>query len=124
MSFLEQRMAVKNLPLPGKSKGWLGTGVYLKPGQSAKISANGLISFGPFGSWQFPPEGELTKFAQGGAPAPGLVANSLVARAGAGAEYIGSSGTITAARDAQVIIALNDDWPDDNDGHWMVTIES
>lgn len=116
-------MPSRNFPLPGKTKGWVGTGVYLKQGQTARISASGLISFGPFGSWQFSPDGELNRFAQGGAPAPGLVANSLVARAGTIATYIGSSGEIAADRDAQLIVALNDDFPDDNDGHWMLTID-
>ena len=116
-------MAKKNLPLPGKSKGWLATGIYLKEGQTAKFNASGLISFGPFGSWQFSPDGELNRFAQGGAPAPGLVANCLIARAGFSPVYVGSSGEISAERDSQLIIALNDDFPDDNDGHWMLTIE-
>ena len=116
-------MTKKNIPIPGKTKGWIATGIYLKEGQKAMISASGLISFGPQGSWQFPPDGELTKFAQGGAPTPGLVANSLVARAGYSPIYIGSSGSITAERDVQLILALNDDFTDDNDGHWMVSIE-
>lgn len=116
-------MRVKNLPLPGKTKGWLPTGVYLKPGETAKISASGLISFGPFGSWQFPPDGEMNRMAQGASPAPGMTANSLVARAGMGPIYIGSSGEITAERDAQIVVALNDDFPDDNDGHWMISIQ-
>lgn len=116
-------MPKKNIPLPGKTKGWLATGIYLKEGQEAKISGSGLISFGPFGSWQFSPDGELNRIAQGGAPAPGITANSLVARAGYSPIYIGSSGNITAERDAQLIIAANDDWSDDNDGHWMISIE-
>jgi hypothetical protein len=116
-------MAKKNIPISGKTKGWIATGIYLKEGQKAMISASGLISFGPWGSWQFSPDGELNRFAQGGAPAPGIVANSLVARAGYSPIYVGSSGSITAERDVQLILALNDDFPDDNDGHWMVSIE-
>ena len=115
-------MASKNIPIPGKSKGWIPTGIKLKEGQTAKISASGLVSFGPWGSWQFSPDGELNRFAQGAAPAPGLVANSLVARAGYSPIYIGSSGEITAERDSQLILALNDDYTDDNDGHWMITV--
>jgi hypothetical protein len=116
-------MSKKNVPVPGKSKSWLGTAIYLKQGQTAKINANGEISFGPLGTWKFTPEGELNRTAEGSAPAPGLVKNSLVARAGGSAAYIGSSGEITAERDTQLLVAINDDFTDDNDGYWMLTIE-
>lgn len=115
-------MQSKNFQLAGNSSGWVGTGIYLKAGQTAQISANGIITFGPMKSWPFPPDGEANKEAVIGAPAPGLTRNSLVARAGYLPVFIGSSGEITAERDAQLIVACNDDWTADNDGHWMLSI--
>jgi hypothetical protein len=115
-------MPSTNFQLPGKTAGWVGTGIYLKAGQTARISAGGIITCGPWGSWPFGPDGELNQVASVSAPAPGLVRNGLVARAGYLPVYIGSSGEITADRDAQLIVALNDDWTADNDGHWMLSI--
>lgn len=113
----------KNVVIAGKSHGWVHTGIYLKEGKRAKISASGLISFGPFGSWQFPPDGESTRTAQGNVPGPGLTANSLLARAGYTPQYIGSSGELVAERDSALIIAINDDYTHDNDGFWTVFID-
>jgi hypothetical protein len=117
-------MATKTMPLPGRAPSWRETGIFLKTGERATISAEGSISFGPWGSWVFTPEGELDRLAGSGAPAPGEIANSLVARAGFTARYIGAKGEIVCERDSQLLIAANDDWARDNGGHWTVTIET
>ncbi|WP_442264676.1 hypothetical protein ACSIGC_09965 [Tenacibaculum sp. ZS6-P6] len=106
----------------GKDQGWRSTGIEMKEGETAYITATGIISFGPFGSWPFSPEGEDNSVADGSAPAPGKVKNSLVAQAGSLPQYIGSSGQITAATDTVLQLANNDPWSGDNDGFWNVSI--
>jgi hypothetical protein len=116
-------MAKKTIPLPGKTSGWMSTGISLKEGQTAKIKATGEISFFLGGQWKFSPDGEMNQVADGNSPAPGLVKNSLVAKAGGAAAYIGSNGEITAESNAQLMIAANDNYSNDNDGYWTVVIE-
>lgn len=121
-------MEVVNMPtfsfqLAGTKQGFQGTGIHLKAGQTANISAGGTITFGPFGSWPFSPDGEVAKAAGGNAPAPGLTANSLVARAGGEPQYIGSSNPITAICDCVLEFAANDDLAMDNGGYWTVSIQ-
>lgn len=106
----------------GKDQGWRSTGIEIKEGQTAYITATGIISFGPFGSWPFGPDGEENAVADGSAPAPGKVKNSLVAQAGSMPQYIGASGQITAATDTVLQLACNDPWCGDNDGYWNVSI--
>ena len=117
-------MDSKTIYLPGKHQGWFPTGIYGNKGDVFRIEGSGRISFGPFGSWPFEPNGELARKAGGGAPFPGATANSLVARAGGVCEYIGYSGQIKVHSDvAHILIALNDDYAADNDGTWTVTIQ-
>lgn len=106
----------------GKDQGWRSTGIEMKEGETAYITASGIISFGPFGSWPFGPDGEDNSRADAGAPAPGFTKNSLVAMAGSLPKYIGSSGQIKAASDCVLQIANNDPWTADNDGQWNVSI--
>ena len=110
------------MPLLGKSEKWIPTNINLYAGQQVRISASGTITFGPWGSWPFPPAGE-NKTAGGGSPAPGLYKNSLVAMAGGQPVYIGNAGTITAASDTQLYVASNDDFWVDNDGKWDLVID-
>ncbi len=83
----------------GKHEGWKSTGIEIKKGQTAYITASGIISFGPWGSWPFSPDGEQNVIANNHSPAPGLTKNSLVAQAGSLPVFIGSSGSIKAAQD-------------------------
>lgn len=115
-------MIQKRIQLSGNYRSWLPTGIFMRAGQTAQITATGTISFGPFGSWPFSPSGQEDRAAGPNAPAPGLTANSLVARAGGEVQYIGASGTITADAAAQLELATNDDWTADNGGRWDVTI--
>lgn len=115
-------MIQKRIQLAGNYQGWLPTGIFLRAGQIAQISATGTISFGPFGSWFFSPSGQQDRPAGANAPAPGLTANSLVARAGGEVQFIGASGAITADADGQLELAANDDWSADNGGYWNITI--
>lgn len=107
----------------GKMGGWLDTGVKLYAGQQVRITATGKISFGPFGSWPFTPAGEAGKIAERGAPAPGLLKNSLVAVVGGGVIYIGDSKLITSQYDGPLLVAQNDNFAPDNDGAWNLVIE-
>lgn len=106
----------------GKDQGWRSTGIEMKEGETAYITASGIISFGLMGSWPFGPEGEDNSRADAGAPAPGFTKNSLVAMAGSLPKYIGSSGQIKASSDCVLQIANNDPWTADNDGQWNVSI--
>lgn len=107
----------------GKQHSWLNTNILLNPGERCIITAYGSISFGPFGSWPFDPDGE-NKIAGSNSPVPGLRKNSLVARvAWESPVFIGKNGTVQAANKGYLLIATNDDWVNDNDGHWNVHIE-
>ncbi|WP_299676674.1 hypothetical protein [uncultured Tenacibaculum sp.] len=105
-----------------KHQGWKSTGIEIKKGETVHITASGIITFGPWGSWPFSPNGEFNVTADHGAPAPGLTKNSLVAQAGGLPVFIGSAGTITAAQDTVLQIAANDNWSADNDGGWYLTV--
>lgn len=115
-------MIQKRVHLAGNCRGWFPTGIFLRAGQTVQITATGLITFGPFGSWPFSPAGQEDKSAGAGAPAPGQTANSLIARAGGEAQFIGASGSITAESDAQLELTTNDDWVADNGGSWDITL--
>jgi serralysin len=108
--------------LPGKQEGWIDTGIDLYAGQLVDIRATGSISFGPFGSWPFGPEGE-NKNAGDNAPGPGLKANSLVGFTGKNPIYVGASRRIKADSDSRLQLAANDDLTGDNDGGWNIQIE-
>jgi hypothetical protein len=108
--------------LEGKWDKWKPTGVIVTKGQQVRITASGKIAFFHGGSWQFPPAGEATKIAGNGAPAPGLIANSLVVKAGGAPIYVGAGATITAQATTELLIAANDDFFWDNDGFWEVLI--
>lgn len=73
-------MIQKRIQLAGSYRSWLPTGIFMRTGQSAQISATGTISFGPFGSWSFSPSGQEDHAAGPNAPAPGLTANSLAGK--------------------------------------------
>lgn len=112
-----------NFTIGGKMGGWLDTGVKLYSGQQARITATGKISFGLMGSWPFTPAGEAGKIAERGAPAPGLIKNSLVAVVGGGVIYIGDGKLITSQYDGPLLVAQNDNFAPDNDGAWNLVIE-
>ncbi len=107
----------------GKQRSWMDVGIVLYPGDRCRITAYGSISFGPFGSWPFDPNGE-NKVAGNGSPAPGFRKNSLVAKIGGDpAVFIGKDGMIHAINAGYLLIATNDDWVNDNDGFWNVHFE-
>lgn len=111
-----------NLALYGKQPNWLNTGIELYQGQRARITATGTISFGPFGSWPFGPEGE-NKAADPSAPAPALLRNSLVAKAGPTPAYVGKDRMIQAQVDGPLYLAANDNFATDNDGAWNIHVQ-
>lgn len=111
-----------NLILDGKWERWYPTGVLLLKDQQVEISASGIIKFLWGGNSPFYPSGELNRLAGNGAPAPGLIANSLVAKAGGEPLYIGNRLVISAKDDCELLIASNDDVWWDNEGAWNVTI--
>ena len=115
-------MIQKRIQLAGNYQSWLPTGIFMRTGQRAQISATGTMYFGPFGFRHSSPSGQQDRPAGPNAPAPGLTAYSLVARTGERVRFIGASSCITADADAQLELAANDDWSADNGGYWNITI--
>lgn len=109
--------------LKGNHEKWMRTGVQVVKGENIHISASGLITFFIGGNYPFPPAGEPTKVAGGGAPAQGLIANSLVARTGGAPVYIGNGRTIVADASTELLVAANDDFFPDNGGYWTINID-
>lgn len=109
--------------LPGNHEKWKATGIRVVKGEPITITASGRISFFLGGNWPFTPAGEAGRRAGNGAPAPGEIANSLVAHTGGRPIYIGNSRKIIADSTTELFVAANDDFFPDNGGQWNIDIE-
>jgi hypothetical protein len=115
---------------------WTPTGVELRRGDLAEITATGVAHFGQGPIASLPPEGipqggkctrarAVQRTRQTALPAPTLNCFSLIGRIGRGDPFeIGRSAKVTAEAPGELRLGVNDDFRIDNSGHWLVTIRT
>ena len=117
-----------SVSVPGDVR-WSDTGVDVAAGDELEFAATGEVAHGAPDPTSFVgPEGDeravLQQFnrVEGGATVDGPHA-ALIGRIGDGAPFvIGASSTITATSPGRVVLGVNDDGVDNNEGSFTVTI--
>jgi hypothetical protein len=123
-----------------RDAGGFDTGIQVKTGDDINIHARGVIVYGNdgepkdscFGSAQTDPDGNravngvaCSPKIDPNCPAPTVPVGALIGRIGASAWFfIGSNKAFPADRNGNLWLAHNDRTPNDNSGHYEVTIQT
>jgi hypothetical protein len=115
-------------PENAPTSGWTASGIRCEPGAAYQLRASGIVSYNPADGYEVGPDGRADdpKFI----PAwnfPGLEAAphaGLVAAIDAAPPYqvIGSSAALVCETDGEIVLAVNDTGPEDNDGSFDVSL--
>lgn len=101
------------------------TGIFVDAGDSIRTISTGTVNFciiNPLGPTR-DADGETDYETPRNYPAPGLKKNSLICRIGNRYYQGGIDKTFTVGESGEVILRANDNFIDDNDKEWQVTIE-
>jgi len=104
---------------------WYNTNIYLEPGQTLEISADGVVNCG-YSGCDFGPDGWTScPSAPDTFAAPGLTFYALVGKIGShGTPFlIGSNYGGKVNRSRYLFLIMNDDKFEDNSGYWNVHIK-
>lgn len=102
---------------------WTDTGISVRAGQTIYIDATGRVRWGP--GRQDGPEGERNSPRNDGRPIPSRPAAALIGRVGDGNDvfFIGNSiDGIRMRSGGTLYLGINDDFLDDNNGAFSVTV--
>lgn len=102
---------------------WTDTGIAVRPGQTIYVDANGRVRWGP--GRQDGPEGERNSPRNDGRPIPGRPAAALIGRVGEGTDVFHIGNTTDGIRmrsGGTLYLGINDDFLDDNNGAFTVTV--
>jgi Ca2+-binding EF-hand superfamily protein len=105
------------------SRGWIDTGIDVRRGDILQMQATGTVTLSTNTSDAADPSGSRTNRRAASSPLPGELAGALIARvANAAPMLAGGRQTITANGTGRLFLAVNDDFFDDNQGAYRVTI--
>lgn len=102
---------------------WTDTGIAVRAGQTIYVDATGRVRWGP--GRQDGPEGERNSPRNDGRPVPSRPAAALIGRVGDGNDvfFIGSSPEGIRMRSGGTLyLGINDDFLEDNNGAFSVTV--
>lgn len=102
---------------------WTDTGITVRAGQTIYLDANGRVRWGP--GRQDGPEGERNSPRNDGRPIPTRPAAALIGRVGEGNDvfFIGNSPEGIRMRSGGTLyLGINDDFLEDNNGAFSVTV--
>lgn len=102
---------------------WTDTGITVRAGQTIYLDATGRVRWGP--GRQDGPEGERNSPRNDGRPIPSRPAAALIGRVGEGNDvfFIGSSPEGIRMRSSGTLyLGINDDFLEDNNGAFSVTV--
>jgi hypothetical protein len=119
---------VRVIPVPGNAGG-IGSGIFIRPGFTYKMTATGSIRVGVFGETGTPPEGWVPQGPAGnGYPAPDSYTFSLLFRVGSTGpwQWLGGQGLAKLgprdAAGAELMFGINDNNLGNNTGSFAVTV--
>lgn len=125
----------RDIVLNGTQGGWVRTGLAVRRGEIFDVQASGEIQFA-WGGWGRGPDGtDHTGRSEaparnwdspqwGAHPAGDCVKNSLVLRVGNTVLQGGGYRAHSAPEDGEVLVASNDNHPQDNGGAWKIHLRS
>lgn len=103
--------------------GWTDTGIMVRSGQTIYVNATGRVRWGP--GRQDGPAGERNSPRNDARPIPSRPAGALIGRVGDGEDYFfvgDDSGPIRVRQGGRLYLGINDDYLQDNNGAFRVTV--
>lgn len=102
---------------------WVDAGVTVRPGQTVYVVANGRVHWGP--DRDDGPGGEDGSPRNDARPIPGRPAAGLIGRIGTSNDYFfigGDQGPLRIREGGRLYLGINDDYLEDNNGAFRVTV--
>jgi hypothetical protein len=101
---------------------WTDTGIQVRAGETLRFMPSGEVAWGP--GRRDGPAGEVNSPYNQSRPIPDRPGAALIGRIGNDTFYIGDGTTAFRARTAgRLYLGINDDYVQDNQGHFQVTVQ-